>query len=68
MRRDAPGGPGFGENHGRVQRETANAGLALALAGEAPIDGTARTGRIRAAASFGEKRALDSLRKRAREK
>ena len=68
MRGDAPWGSGIGESHGRTQHETANAGLALALAGEAPIDGAARTGKIRAAASFGEKRALDSLRKRAREK
>ena len=40
--------------HGETQRVTANSMVVLAFAGEAPVVGEARTGRVRAAVNSGE--------------
>ena len=57
-----PGGVGTRGRHGEARRETANAGLALALAGEAPNDGAARTLAAEARRSSGGVLLVDSLR------
>ena len=48
------GGLGAREQHGEARRETMNNMVALALAGEAPIDGVAQTEITRAAACSGD--------------
>ena len=47
--------------HVGVQRETANSEEALALAGEAPVAGEARTGMVRAAVNSGDEALVEDL-------